>query len=724
MPGWGQRFNAAAGLRPGEARDLVAGFAEPDSRAQWFRCKPAPRRAEARRQPRKANPTRRRKSLHILSACALVLAAIGLAQTPVAPTAEPTEPAAGDNVSNYNILQSFELGYRWRGVGGDEGMYRSTANYGNGIRLLSSSLSVQSREGHGGLFDQILLNTLGLGNDPYQSAILRIEKNRLYRYDLTWRSDAYFNPGLTVSYGEHQLDTTRRLQDHDLTLFPQSKVRFFLGYSRDTQSGPALSTIQLFDSSGDEYPLFANIRRQQNEYRLGGEVQFLGFRLNAMHGWEDFKEDTPTSLPVPSQGNNPNDLTSLSAFQRAEPYHGTSPYWRVSLFREGKKYWAMNGRFTYVGGRRGFVLDENSAGADRVGFNTQRQVVTFGNAQRPTATGNLSFSIFPASQVTFTNQTSVYNIRMEGQSSYEQFTNGSPVAPIFNFNFLGIETVSNTSDLQIRFKPWFLVHGGYDYDHRHISSDVESQPGGPPALKLIESTNTLNAGTLGFRLRPAIPLIITADAEIGRASMPIYPVSEKNYQVLRGRIEYRRKTFRLSAVARTDYNTNSVSLASFASHSRQYSADVSWTPNDWFAIDAGWARLHLDTLGGIQYFANRQDILDNQSYYVSNIHTGTLSARFTVRKRADVSVGYSHVQDVGDGRAAAIIPSQYTSLPALVAAQTFPLRFLSPQARVSFRLTQRVRWNAGYQYYGYREDFLTVQNYRAHTGYSSVSWSF
>src|SRR5262249_45008351 len=163
--------------------------------------------------------------------------------------------------------------------------YRSTVNYTDGIRLLSSSLNIQSREGHGRLFDQISLNTLGLGNDPYESASLRIEKNRLYRYDLLWRSDAYFNPGLTVSYAEHFLDTVRHNQDQDLTLFPQSSVKFFLGYSRVSQTGPALSTDQLFDGSGDEYTVFSDIRRTQNEYRLGGEVNLLGFRLNVLRGW-------------------------------------------------------------------------------------------------------------------------------------------------------------------------------------------------------------------------------------------------------------------------------------------------------------------------------------------------------------------------------------------------------------------------------------------------------
>src|SRR5579884_2000878 len=214
------------------------------------------------------------------------------AQTPVAPTGLPTEPNRGDNASGYNFLQSFEVGYRYATIGGDQDMYRSTVNYTDGLRLLSSSLAIQSRDGHGKWFDQILLNTLGLGNDPYESASLRIEKNRLYRYDMLWRSDAFFDPALNVSYGQHQINTVRHLQDHELTLFPRSSLKFFLGYSRDTQSGPALSTIQLFDSNGDEFPLLSDIRRQQNEYRLGADLKIAGFRINVLHAWVDYKEDT------------------------------------------------------------------------------------------------------------------------------------------------------------------------------------------------------------------------------------------------------------------------------------------------------------------------------------------------------------------------------------------------------------------------------------------------
>ncbi len=656
----------------------------------------------------------------------LIAAAAAFAQPPVAPTNEPTESNRGDNVSNYNVLQSFELGYRWNTNGGDDGMYRSTVNYTNGLRLLSSSLFVQSREGHGGLFDQIVLNTQGLGNDPYESAILRIEKNRLYRYDMTWRSDAYDNPALTISFGEHAMNTVRRLQDHDLTLFPQSAVRFFLGYSNDTQTGPALSTIQLFDSRGDEFPLFTNINRHQNEYRLGGEVRVLGFRLNVLHGWEDFKEDTQRSLTTPEPGNNPNDLTQLNAFQGVEPYHGTSPYWRVGLFREGKKYWSMNGRFSYVAGARGFVLNESSFGLNEIGMSNLQQIVTYGDAQRPTATGNLTFSLFPTSYITFTNQTSVYNIRMIGNSYFEQYTDGAATGPVFNFNYLGILTVANNSDVQVRLRRWLTVHGGFTYDDRRIHSFEATQPNTPPGPRVgVTQTNLLHSGTLGFRIKPSKPVTITLDGDLGRTDHPIFPISDANYQALRARVEYKLKSFRASAFARSDYNINSASLDVYASHSRQYGIDATWTATDWFALDAGYSRMHLDTLGGINYFvAGLGEVTTDDSYYISNIHTGTLAARFTVRKRTDVSVGYSHVQDVGDGRATAVGDGLYTSQPAFQAAQTFPLRFLSPQARISFRITPKIRWNAGYQYYGYREDFATAQNYRAHTGYSSVSWSF
>jgi hypothetical protein len=671
------------------------------------------------------------------------------AQPPIAPTTgEPVGDPRGENASNYNIMNSFELGYRYATVGGNYGMYQSTVNYTDGVRLLASSLSIQSRDGHGHWFDSLLLNTQGLGNDPYESAILRIEKNHLYRYDMTWRLNEYFNPALTIVNGEHFKDTSRIWQDHDFTLFPQGKVKFFLGYSRNDENGPALTTIQLFDFRGDTFPLFADIRRQQNEYRLGGEVDFWGFRLNVLRGWVDFKEDTPTNIlssvagsaigfdgiPVPLQVPTPGDngLNTLSAYSSSQPYHGTSPYWRVGLFREGKRFWAVNGRFTYVAGNRNFIDNEVSAGTSTAGIPATRQILVFGDGRRPELATNFNVTFFPASWFTITNQTTFNQVRMQGNALFSEIDNGVAITPFVPFTLLGIRTIANGTDAEFRVRKAFSVHAGYHYSDRRIQVIDGQQNAGLPAPAPPDNTpitqfNHLHAGTLGFRIRPVSGLTILADGEIGRADQPYTPISEKNYTVFRARVEYKRKTYRLDAYAKTDYNTNSISLTSFASRSRTYGADASWTPGNWFSLDAGYSRLHLNTLGGMNFFVNSA-LTQFDSLYISNINALNFGARFALGPRADLYVGYSHTQDVGDGRSTpdGLPPGAGAStvLDPFLAVQTFPLKFQSPEARLSVKLHRQLRWNIGYQYYGYNEQFSSLQDYHAHTGYSSVLWSF
>ncbi len=650
-----------------------------------------------------------------------------LAQPTVAPTTgEAVGNSKGDNFENYNITQSFELGYRFSTIGGDTDMYRATVNYTNGVRLLSSSLFVQSKDGHGTWFDQIVLNTQGLGGDPYESANLRIEKNGLYRYDMLWRQNAFFDPALTVSFGEHLKNTTRTMQDHDLTLFPQGNFKVFLGYSRNVDDGPALSTIQLFDTRGDEYPIFANVHDQQNEYRVGGEARFFGFRLNVMHGWVDFKEDTPTTILGPEPGNNTTDLNTLTSFTNSQPYHGTSPYWRASLFREGKHLWAANGRFSYVANHRSFVDNELSSGTNFIGNLLTQQVLSFGNASRPALAANFNISLFPTSYLTFTNQTTYNDNRTVGDSVFSQFIIGQPATAVVPYTYLGIRDISNSTGVEIRVRKWFAIHTGYQYSDRRIAvidgqENFGAPAPAPPANTPFTQVNILQEGSLGFRLHPIKALTILADGEFGRNNQPYTPISDKNYQTFRARIEYKQKSFRLGASAKTDYNSNSITLTSFASHSRSYSADFSWTPKEWFAIDASYNKLHLNTLGGIFFFENGAP-LNTESIYISNIHAGNLGARFVLGKRADFYIGYTHTQDTGDGRSAAVGNS--TEPTAFAAAQTFPLVFLSPQARLSVRINQKLRWNVGYQYYGYNEQFSNLQDYHAHTGYSSVLWSF
>lgn len=646
------------------------------------------------------------------------------AQPTAAPTNEPVGRVRGEDVGGYNILNSFETGYRFHTVGGSEARYRSDVNYGNGIRLLSSSLTVNSKEGRGWLFDEILLNTQGLGNDPYESATLRVQHNRFYRYDLAWRQSDYLNPGLDIGPQYHYQNTRRMWQDHDFTLFPQSAFRVLAGYSRNSQEGAGIATQNLFDQHrGDEFPLFADLNRRQREFRLGLQAQVSSVRVLLMRGWQRYEEDSPLFLNS-TAGLNPQDSTTLSNFQQTELYQGNTPFWRGAITAGGARLYAVNAAISYAGTRRDFTFEELAVGTSRLGQARDRQVLVTGSGRRPVTNGNLTLSLFPADRITVTNHSAFHQIQMDGDNSYRELNNQTQALNSLNFQFLGIRTWVNTTDAQIRPSKWVGFRVGYQFSDRLIRSVRGETFGGVTDSTRAEQTNRVHAGLFGVRLQPVKPLTINLDAEIGRANRPFLPISEKNYHALGGRIQYKAGTLLISAAARVNYNTNSISLFSHSSKSRNYALDASWTPNRRFALDAGYGKQHLDTLTGIAYFADGQFFDNEQSLYISNVHSGHLTARFALGERADLSVGYSRVQDTGDGRTNPAI----SAVRAFPLYQTFPLAFQSPQGRISVRLHPQVRLNFGYQYYGYSEDFAALaaipRGYRAHTGYTSLLWSF
>lgn len=651
------------------------------------------------------------------------------AQEVVAPTPDKVGPDRGDDWNGYNIVNSFETGYRFLSGSGNLNTYRSNENFGNGVRLLGSFFTANSKTGRARYFDELTLMTEGLGGDPYAHASLRVQKNRLYEYTLLWRRSNYFNPGLVTGggRGDHILDTSYAMQDHDLTLFPQSRIRLFFGYTRDAQDGPGISTVQLFDpqgpfdSTGNVFPVFTNVKRTENEYRIGAEVRWLGFTFNFMRGWQDFKDDSPDQFSGVNAGDRFNSAV-LNLFARNQPYHGTSPYWRAALFRNSRLF-SFNGRFTYTAGERAFVTNETALGVNQFGAAANQQILTFGSARRPVATGNASLTFSPSERFSLTEAVSFYNVRTDGNSAYLQFNNALQSADFLYYQYLGIRTAATQTDALYRVRSWLDLHAEYEYSNRRIaaSPQITSPASGP---NLYFQTNELNAGVIGVRIRPATGFNISLDGEFGRANRPFTFKSDKNYNALTARIQYTHKTLRLMAWSHSDYNENSITISTFSSHSRTYSASAAWAPREWLSFDVSYSKIHLDTLGGIHFFANAQLFANQASYYISNLHVGTLGVHLRPLSRADLYLGYSRVQDTGDGRSLPTVTSVGPPIPAFQSAQTFPVKFESPLARLSIRLSERIRWNVGYQYFGYRADFWRAEDYLANTGYTSLLWSF
>jgi hypothetical protein len=94
---------------------------------------------------------------------------------------------------------------------------------------------------------------------------------------------------------------------------------------------------------------------------------------------------------------------------------------------------------------------------------------------------------------------------------------------------------------------------------------------------------------------------------------------------------------------------------------------------------------------------------------------------------SDIPMGQIGGPIVTGGNQAGLPVSTNPTTSLLQSVQTFPLTYQSPLARFSFKISPKVRWNVGWQYYSYSEQFHIFgfnQNFHANNGYSSILWSF
>jgi hypothetical protein len=220
----------------------------------------------------------------IMSSPEIVVAQAPVATPAPASTASPTPapPAEPDGVTRggYQIHSSVELGYRTSDVTGSGDMYDTLVNLQTGPRVLDQTLTMQSVDHQGLLFDNLYLNSVGWGGDPNNYMRLRADKNRWYNLQSSFRRDQYFSdydllanplnpptstPSIPILTSPHDFDTTRRMSDVDLTLLSQSVVSFRLGYSHNNMTGPSYSSIH----EGTEGSLLQSWNTTMNSYRLG-----------------------------------------------------------------------------------------------------------------------------------------------------------------------------------------------------------------------------------------------------------------------------------------------------------------------------------------------------------------------------------------------------------------------------------------------------------------------
>ena len=647
--------------------------------------------------------------------------------------------AAGDAIGNYNVVSSVELGVRGLSVSGSDNKYRSDLNYSPGARLFDSSFFLRSKEGTGGPFDEFLVNSSGWGGDPHGYTRISVEKSGSYRFDANVRRARYFNAlqsfanPLNAPIGQHTSNVRHNFSDFDFTGLPENRrVKFYLGYSRDTREGPGTTTVRF---GGDEYAVASNSDTRANNFRAGIDARLLGFDLSLLQGARYFKDNSSYTVTLTNQGNNTANTSRIDQLFREVPTQGTHFFTRFSVHRLFAQKLDFTGRFIYLSGRSRYALFEQTSGRLANGNLAVPQTATArGEAKRPASIGDIGLTFLATSKFRISNTFRFDNFRINGEEPLldvlrQRTFAGLPLATVTTNSFFARTTkyrrFMNTVEADYQFSPSYSVHAGYRFTDRHIEL-AHLDRTTTLTTRSEEVDNQTHAAIFGFKARPVKAWTIYFDGEHGDADSVFTRLANNDFTNfrLRNRINANSQ-IALNFSFITKDNTNPADVITSPSvpfgtppgaldvniKSRHFTSSVDWTPNARFSLSSGYTHMRVTSIAGILLPISGQRRV-GESQYFSRDNFFFFNAFVRPVSRVTFYAGYHINKDNGQGDR--VSPSN------VILIDSYPMSFQSPEARVTLKLNRVLDWNVGYTYYNYKDKFFPIQNYHAHLPYTSL----
>jgi hypothetical protein len=698
----------------------------------------------------------------------------------------------------YLIHSSVEAGYRYNNVSGSGDMYDTLVNLHTGPRFLDETLSMQSQDHQGLLFDNLTINSFGWGGDPNNALRARVDKNKWYNFQGSFRRDKSFfdydllanplnpptsTPSIPELNSPHAFDTTRRMTDVDLTLLPQSKVSFRLGYSHNNMTGSSFSSIHI----GTDALLFQPQDTTMNSYRMGVDWRFMPRTVLSYDQFLDYyKGDTDTQLaafapallpggtPVelglsidtgnrvpcavpPGQSSliNPSGtLTNLTcsayfSYLRDQRIRTSAPTERLSLRSNYFQRLDFVASYSYSSADMSTPLNESFNGLEtRTGIRSY-SITGPADASRISNVLDLEATLHLTPHLRLIEKFYLWDYRIPENANFTEIDNVctgictlltplSATAPATSDTLTQSSFNQNWKRNQIEVA-WDITKKvgarlGYRYGDRVFDHFNDFLPGDEDNFVIHEHT-----ALLGLWARPTHGLRLNFDLEHTNYDNVVVRMAPRKESRYRFQTNYTPRPWAtLGGSVNILQDANADSLTQYVGHNRNYGLTASLAPNERFGVDLAY---------------NYNDVIQNALICFNDTPPAGVILPF-VANAASCAVNdpnnpllansfYTNHTHFGMGtvrfkpakRATANLGYSITSVDGsepqfnvLQPLGSLQYKYQQPVANVSIDLGHRLAWNAGWNYYQYGEGSFvgpTASRYfHANSMTSSLRYAF
>ena len=627
------------------------------------------------------------------------------AAPPPAPdaTAAPANPTPA---AEQWITGSLDFGYRFTSIGGDNDVYRSVVNLGQGPRLLGLDFTILDPKKR--LFDHLDVRANNWGGDPYNTVHVNASKRGIYDFNFDYRDIAYFNLlpsfadpllGTGIVLDEDSYFSRRRMSDFQLDLFPGHRVIPYLAYGRDSGQGTGITT---FESDVNSYPVADRMFDKTDNYRGGVRLEFNRWHVTLEQGGTTLRDDQQAYDSTVNYGNNyqPYFGQTLNLNNLAQAYgiRGDSIYSKGLLTANPFSWLDVSGQFLYSRPETTVNYSQYDTGSlvlqQAILFYTGEQALGFASGKQPHSTGSLGFELRPVKHVRVLESWMTDRMHTSAAGLVTdmilQPASAALTTPIALTSLLALNYNQEQIDVLVDATRHFTLHGGY----RYVWGDAQT------GNMLIAGTGQESSdlrqqiGLAGINFRAGQKLTANVDFEGASTDHAYFRTSLYNYQKMRARARYQlASTLALQASFSLLNNQNPTAGINYDFLSRQNSLSAAWTPSKRVSIIGEYTR---STLRSNINYLEPEYLTPETSLYRDNAHNASALIDLALP-------GY-----------AKLTPRLAFGGALFISSGSRPTTYYQPLARLSLPIHKGLIWKSEYRYYGYGETFYELEGFRAH----------